>query len=72
MDAYLLGPDGKLLPAAPRGPYSEPADIKPLVRPALPAIPAVEPPAPSNRWRTGPAPTRRTRRGPSSRRIHRA
>jgi penicillin-binding protein 2 len=46
MDAYLLGPDGKLLPAAPRGPYSEPTNIKPLLRPGLPAIPAVKPPAP--------------------------
>jgi hypothetical protein len=44
MDAYLLGPDGKtLLPAAPRGPYSEPTNIKPLVKPSIPAIP---PPAP--------------------------
>jgi penicillin-binding protein 2 len=42
MDAYLLGPDGKLLPAAPRGPYSEPADIKPRVEFSLPP-PALAP-----------------------------
>ena len=47
MDAYLLGPDGKLLPAAPRGPYSEPADLKPKVVPSLPALPAPTPPAPT-------------------------
>ena len=29
MNAYLLGPNGKLLPAAPRGPYSEPRGIRP-------------------------------------------
>jgi penicillin-binding protein 2 len=46
MDAYLLGPDGKLLPAAPRGPYSEPANIKPRKVPSLPALPAPTPPAP--------------------------
>ena len=46
MDAYLLGPDGKtLLPAAPRGPYSEPADLKPKVKPSLPALPAPAPAA---------------------------
>jgi penicillin-binding protein 2 len=45
MDAYLLGSDGKLLPAAPRGPYSEPPDLKPRVEPSLPAptaAPAVQ------------------------------
>ncbi len=31
MNAYLLGPNGKLLPAAPRGPYSEPRGIRPRV-----------------------------------------
>ncbi len=46
MDAYLLGPDGKVLPAAPRGPYSEPNDIKPRVQPSVPATPAPAPPAP--------------------------
>ncbi|MGH8299308.1 MAG: penicillin-binding protein 2 [Steroidobacteraceae bacterium] len=46
MDAYLLGPDGKLLPAAPRGPYSEPTDLKPLVEPSVPALPAPTAPAP--------------------------
>jgi penicillin-binding protein 2 len=40
MDAYLLGPDGKVLPAPPRGPYSEPTDLKPRVVPSLPALPA--------------------------------
>ena len=40
MDAYLLGADGKLLPAAPRGPYSEPSDLKPKMVPSLPALPA--------------------------------
>jgi penicillin-binding protein 2 len=45
MDAYLLGPDGKVLPAAPRGPYSEPADLKPKVVPSLPALPAPTSPA---------------------------
>ncbi len=44
MDAYLLGPDGKLLPASPRGPYSEPDDLKPDVVPSLPALPAPAPP----------------------------
>jgi penicillin-binding protein 2 len=43
MDAYLLGPDGKVLPAAPRGPYSEPTDIKPRVAPSVPAAPAAAP-----------------------------
>jgi penicillin-binding protein 2 len=46
MDAYLLGPDGKVLPAAPRGPYSEPADLKPKVQHSLPTLPAPTPPAP--------------------------
>jgi len=46
MDAYLLGPDGKLLPAAPRGPDSEPDDLKPKMAPSLPALPAPAPPAP--------------------------
>jgi penicillin-binding protein 2 len=47
MDAYLLGPDGKvLLPAAPRGPYSEPAGLKPKVERSLPTLPAPTPPAP--------------------------
>jgi penicillin-binding protein 2 len=46
MDAYLLGADGKLLPAAPRGPYSEPLDLKPQKAPSLPALPAPAPPAP--------------------------
>jgi penicillin-binding protein 2 len=45
MDAYLLGPDGKLLPAAPRGPDSEPDGLKPKVEPSLPALPAPTPPA---------------------------
>jgi penicillin-binding protein 2 len=43
LDAYLLGPDGKLLPAAPRGPYSEPTDLKPRIEPSVPALPAVAP-----------------------------
>jgi penicillin-binding protein 2 len=47
MDAYLLGPDGKLLPAAPRGPYSEPAGLKPKVQPSLPTLPAPARPAPT-------------------------
>jgi penicillin-binding protein 2 len=47
MDAYLLGPDGKLLPATPRGPDSEPADLKPKAAPSVPALPAPAPPAPS-------------------------
>jgi penicillin-binding protein 2 len=46
MDAYLLGPDGKVLPAAPRGSYSEPTDLKPKVERAVPALPAPTPPAP--------------------------
>lgn len=45
MDAYLLGADGKLLPSAPRGEYSEPRDIKPRLEPSLPAIPVPTPPA---------------------------
>jgi penicillin-binding protein 2 len=45
MDAYLLGPDGKLLPAAPRGPYSEPADLKPKKERSVPTLPAPTPPA---------------------------
>jgi penicillin-binding protein 2 len=44
MDAYLLGPDGKVLPGPPRGPYSEPADLKPKVVPSVPALPAPGPP----------------------------
>ncbi len=44
MDAYLLGPDGKVLPGPPRGPYSEPTDLKPKVVPSLPALPAPAPP----------------------------
>jgi len=47
MDAYLLGPDGKLLPATPRGPYSEPPDIKPLLKPSIPALPAPTPSTPT-------------------------
>jgi penicillin-binding protein 2 len=43
MDAYLLGPDGKVLPATPRGPYSEPTDLKPLVEPSMPTLPAPAP-----------------------------
>ncbi len=39
MDAYLLGPDGKVLPEAPRGPYSEPADLKPK-KELVAAVPA--------------------------------
>jgi penicillin-binding protein 2 len=39
MNAYLLGPDGKLLPAAPRGRYSEPAHLKPRVEFSLPSLP---------------------------------
>jgi penicillin-binding protein 2 len=46
MDAYLLGPDGKLLPAAPRGTYSEPTDLKPKMEPSVPKLPAPTPPAP--------------------------
>src|SRR5579883_301118 len=46
MDAYLLGPDGKLLPTAPRGSYSEPTDIKPRVEPSVPALPPPAAPAP--------------------------
>jgi penicillin-binding protein 2 len=45
LDAYLLGPDGKLLPAAPRGPYSEPADLKPRVVPSVPVLPVPATPA---------------------------
>jgi penicillin-binding protein 2 len=44
MNAYLLGPDGKVLPATPRGPYSEPADLKPRLKLAVPKFPV---PAPS-------------------------
>jgi penicillin-binding protein 2 len=47
MDAYLLGPDGKLLPAAPRGPYSEPAGLKLKMLPSLPTLPAPARPAPT-------------------------
>jgi penicillin-binding protein 2 len=46
MDAYLLGADGKVLPAVPRGPYSEPSDLKPKVEHSLPRLPAPTPPAP--------------------------
>ncbi|MGH8179467.1 MAG: penicillin-binding protein 2 [Steroidobacteraceae bacterium] len=45
MDAYLLGPEGKLLPAAPRGPFSEPTDLKPKTQLSLPRLPASKPPA---------------------------
>jgi penicillin-binding protein 2 len=65
MDAYLLGPDGKVLPAAPRGPYSEPADLKPKVKPSVPALPAPTPPAPvqqaANRARPGALSAQRAR-----------
>ncbi len=47
LDAYLLGPDGKLLPAAPRGQYSEPADLQPKAEPSLPTPPAPAPPVPT-------------------------
>ncbi|HTX06800.1 MAG TPA: penicillin-binding protein 2 [Steroidobacteraceae bacterium] len=43
LDAYLLGPGGKLLPAAPRGPYSEPTDLKPRVERSMPALPTPAP-----------------------------
>jgi penicillin-binding protein 2 len=65
MDAYLLGPDGKvLLPAAPRGPYSEPSDIRPKVVPSLPALPPPTPPASqqvADRGRSQPASARHAR-----------
>lgn len=35
LDAYLLGPDGKLLPDPGHGPYSEPANLKPKVLPGV-------------------------------------
>jgi hypothetical protein len=38
MDAYLLGADGKLLPAPPRGRFSEPAHLKPRVELSLPGL----------------------------------
>jgi penicillin-binding protein 2 len=44
MDAYLLGADGKMLPAAPRGPYSEPTHLKPRTERSLPAFPPPTPP----------------------------
>jgi penicillin-binding protein 2 len=58
MDAYLLGPDGKVLPAAPRGPYSEPADLEPKVEPSVPPLPAPAPPVPTQQVadRTRPNP----------------
>ena len=37
MDAYLLGPDGKLLPDPGRGPLSEPAGLRPRVVPGVSA-----------------------------------
>ena len=37
MDAYLLGPDGKLLPDPGHAPYSEPAGLKPRVIPGVSA-----------------------------------
>jgi penicillin-binding protein 2 len=59
MDAYLLGPDGKLLPGAPRGRYSEPTNIKPRVEPSVPSVPAPTPSAPvqqiADRARPDPA-----------------
>jgi penicillin-binding protein 2 len=59
MDAYLLGPDGKLLPAAPRGSYSEPEDLTPEVQPSVPALPAPTPATTTqqvaDRTRPGPA-----------------
>ncbi len=39
MDAYLLGPNGKLLPHPGRGRLSEPSGIKPRVDPGIPATP---------------------------------
>jgi penicillin-binding protein 2 len=58
MDAYLLGPDGKVLPAAPRGPYSEPAGLKPKVEFSVPPLPAPAPSAPTQQVadRTRPDP----------------
>jgi len=64
MDAYLLGADGKVLPAPPRGPYSEPTSIKP-VAPSTPALPTPKPPAPiqqvADRARPDAAPAARPR-----------